>query len=317
MMAVHGVPALAPATLPATPAVTGTVLAAAVGMAIAGLAGPVVGVLVGTVLRPLQLGPEVIGAWLIMRDVAAGLLLAALLYGVLRSQIGALVGLEAGEPWGLLPRLALAALGVATSLSLVRGLLFANNALCAAILGALPAGRGGLARPLTGGLMLIPAAAAFSLASDAAALLILIGVAALVCFYIMRAAEIVLLTLLLPVAAALWVVPAAAGVWKALMAEILVSIFIQSVQVVVLLVFAAGMGVGRAAEGASWLWSIAALALLFRCNRLLRMAVGAVAQWNPGAGQVFSAGGPILGAASRGAQRVRAGFARVRDTAGI
>ncbi|HVB11245.1 MAG TPA: conjugal transfer protein TrbL family protein [Bacillota bacterium] len=295
----------------------GGLVAAGLATVVVGLRGPILGVLGATLLAPFQLGPAVAAGWTLTRDVAMGLLLVALLYGVLRSQLAPLVGLDATQPWHLLPRLALAVVGVATSLPLVRGLLSANNALCATLVHAAPPGSGGLA-PMAGGVLVLSVLPeALNPALAVGALLALLGAAALACFYIVRAAEIVLLTLLLPIAAALWVVPAAAGVWRALMAELLVSIFVQSVQVVVLLVFATGMGLQRATGGTSWLWSIAALLLLFRCRRLLAAAVRALAQLGPEPGQLLAAATPVLGVAARQAQRFRASVARVRETGGM
>jgi len=287
----------------------------ALGSLIGGLSPQVLRVLESTLTHPFQLGPEVTAAWAVMRDVAAGVLLAALLYGVLRSQVAALVGLDAAEPWRLLPRLALAAVGVATSLPLVRGLLLGNNALCAAILQGVPHGAGGLMRPLSGGLALAVIPSVLGIGPAITTLVVLVGAAALACFYVIRAAEIVLLALLLPLAAALWVVPAASGVWKALMAELLVAVFVQSAQVTVLLVFATGMGAGGAVDGASWLWSIGALALIFRCRGLLSTAVGAAVQLGPHP-SVLAAGARIAGdTAARGAARLTFGAIGSRQAA--
>ena len=273
----------------------------ALGSVIGTLSPEVLGVLKATLTHPFRLGVGVAGAWTVMRDIAAGLLLVVLLYGVLRSQVAELVGLEAEQPWRLLLRLPLAAIGVATSLALVRGLLLANNVLCAAILRGVPQGAPGLMHPLAGGLALTLVPAALGIGPAMASLLVLIGIAALACFYVIRAAEIVLLTLLLPLAAALWVVPAAGGVWRALMAELLVAVFVQSAQVTVLLVFAAGMGGAGAPEGAPWLWSLGALTLVFRCRGLLNAAIQAGGQLGPHPGGVAAGARVAAGVAARGA----------------
>lgn len=254
--------------------VGGQAAAALLGAVVRGLGPLVLANLRALLTEPFQLGPQVVAAWSVTRDAGAGLLLAALLYGVLRVQFAAAVGLEAEAPWGLLPRLGLAALGVATSLGLARGLLRANNALCAALLHGLPSGGAGLLGAVGAGAALSAVPVLGDVGPAAVALLLLLGEAALACFYVVRAAEIVLLTLLLPLAAALWVVPAAAGVWRAVVGELLVAIFVQAVQVVVLLVFAAGLG-PPVAGGASWLWSLGALFLVFRCRGLLARAVRA------------------------------------------
>ena len=243
-----------------------------------GLQGPVVAVLRRTLLGPLTLPPAVAGAWGLTRDIGFALLTAALLYAVLRAQLGRPAGLEPAEPWAAVPRLALAALGVAGSLPLVRGLLAGANALTAGMAAALPAGSG-LLQPLTAGLALGLLPAVLDIGADVVALLLLAGVAALACFYVLRAAEIVLLTLLLPIAAALWVVPAAAGFWRAVLGELLVSIFVQPAQAAVLLVFAAGL-TPNAGQPAAWMWGVAALLLLFRVRALLAAAVHRASRWS-------------------------------------
>lgn len=290
---------------------------ALLGWLIRGLQPAIVRALQATLLHPFVLGPGVQAAWSLTRDIAGACLLAALLYGLLQTQIGQMVGLDAGAPWRLLPRLGLASLGVVTSLPLAEALLAANNALVAALVGAVPPGPGGVVRPTLGVLTLAVVPSLLSVGSDVAALIVLVGIAALACFYVLRAAEIVLLTLMLPLAAMLWVVPAAAGVWRALLAELLVSIFVQAAQALVLIVFAAGMGLPRPAGGASWLWALGALALLFRCRRLLATAVRAAAE--------FPAGGPSPRTVRVVAERVaslaapawRAGAERVRQGVGM
>ena len=247
------------------------------GHLVAGLQGPLMAVVRATLLQPLQLSPTLTHAWQVTRGIALGLLLVGLLYGVLRAQAGALFGVETAAPWVLVPRVLLAALGVECSLVLVQGLLAINNAFCQAILQLAPRGPSGLLSPLAAGLAATAVPAALGLGPALTALLVLIGVAILAGFYLLRAAEIALLTLLLPLAAALWVVPAAAGVYQALFAELLTSIFVQAVQVCVLLVFASG--VSGVVTGTSWLSAVAALALLFRCRHLVAGLIGARARW--------------------------------------
>lgn len=301
-------PALAVSALPAAGASTASALGAIVG----GLSPAVLAVLEATLAQPFQLGPQLVGAWTVMRDAAAGLLLAVLLYGVLRTQVGALVGLEPAQPWRLLPRLPVSAAGVALSLPLVRGLLAGNNALCAALLRQLPQGGHTLIGPLAGGLALTLLPAVAGIGPEVVALLVLGGVAALACFYVVRAAEIALLALLLPLAAALWVVPAASGVWRALLGELLVAVFVQSAQVVVLLVFAAGMGAGQGVHGAPWLWSLGALALLFRCRGLLGAAIRAWGELGTGPGPLISGVRTTALLAASAAERLPRPWARVR-----
>lgn len=228
-------------------------------------------------LRPLVLSPALADAWQVTRGLALGLLLLSLLYGVVRAQAGALFGLDAGSPWGLLPRVLLAALGVQSSLVMVRGLLALNNAFCHEMLRLAPQGQGGLLGPLAAGLVFTAVPAAAGLGPVLTAVLVLVGIAMLAGFYLLRAAEIAVLTLLLPFAASLWVVPAAAGVYQALFAELLTSIFVQAVQVCVLLVFATGLS--GTATGSGWLTAIAALALLLRCRHLLAGLIGTRARW--------------------------------------
>jgi len=306
------------ATPPAPPATDlASVPASLLGGILSGLQGPIEAVLRATLLRPLVLGADVTAAWAVTRDAAAAILLAALLYGILRAQLGPLVGLPGPSPWALLPRLLLGALGVATSLPLVRGLLAANNALCAGLLQGAAPGPGGLVRPLAAATLLGALPTLFTLGSEVAGVLVLIGVAALACTYIVRAAEIVLLALLLPLAAALWVVPAAEGVYRSLLGHLLVSIFVQAAQVTVLLVFATGMGVGTPGGGADWLWSIAALTLLFRCRGLLAAAVGAGARWVPDLSSLAAGLGPAVSGSIRASALLRAGVDDLRGADGF
>lgn len=244
-----------------------------------GLRGPVQAVLVRTMLGPLTLPPAVTQAWVLSRDIGWGLLTATLLYAVLQAQFGRAIGLDVPTPWAVLPRLAVAALGVTASLPLVRALLAASNVLTATVVGALPAGAGGLLQPLTAGMAIGLISAVLDIGAVVVSLVLLAGVAALACLYVLRAAEVVLIALLLPIAAALWVVPSAAGVWRALMGELLISIFVQPVQAFVLLVFAAGLTPG-AVSGGAWLWGMAALVLLFRVRGLLAAAVGQAGRWS-------------------------------------
>lgn len=246
--------------------------------AVQGLQRPVLGALDGLLLRPVTLSSGVMAAAGVTRDVGASLLVAVLTYGVLRSLIAPLVGLRPDPLAALVGRVALAAVGVAGSVPLVQGVLSANNALCALLVRAAPRGPSGLIRPLAGGIGLSAAPALLGVGPDVVALVVLVGAAALVCSYLVRAAEIALLSLLLPIAAALWALPAASAVWRALVGELLVSVFVQSAQATVLLVFAAGLAVGPG-HGGQWLSALASLSLLFRCRMLVGRAVGILLPW--------------------------------------
>lgn len=284
---------------------------------VGGLSGPILAMVGATVLRPITLGAEVAAAWSVTRDVAGGLLLAALLYGVLRAQVAPLLGLVAPPLWQLVPRLTCAALGVATSLPLTRGLLAANNAFCAAILGGTAHGGDGVEGILSGGAGVTAGGALLGVGAEVAAGLVLLGVAALVCAYLVRAAEIVLLTVVLPLAAALWVVPAAAGVYRVVFGQLLVSVFVQSAQVVVLLIFAAAQRVQGPGAGTAWLWSIAALCLLFRCRGLVAAAVGATVRWSSEPMRLASALAPRLAGSLAAVARIPTGLTRAEDFTGL
>ncbi len=260
--------------------------------AVQGLQRPVLAALNGLLLRPVVLSSGVLAATTVTRGVGASLLGAVLTYGVLRSLVAPLVGLRSDPLPSLLGRVALAALGVAGSVPLVRGVLAANNALCALLVRSAPRGPAGLIRPLVGGLGLSAAPALLGVGPDIVALAVVVGVAALACFYLVRSAEIALLALLLPLAAALWALPAAAGVWRALVGELLVSVFVQAAQAAVLLVFAVGLS-GGPADAGQWLVSLASLALLFRCRMLVGRAVGILLPW---AGDAAGPAGWIRGA---------------------
>jgi hypothetical protein len=262
------------------------------GALVDGLRGPVLAVLAHTLLAPLTLGPAVAAAWAVTRDIGFSLLTCCLLYAVVRAPLDHAAGLPGTPPWASLPRLGLAALGCASSLALVRGLLALDAALTRAIASALPEG-GGLLRPLTAGLALSALPALLDVGADAVALLLLLGLAALACFYVVRAAEVVLLTLALPVAAALWVVPAAQGVWRAVLGELVVAVFVQPLQALVLLAFAAGL-TPAPGQPEAWLWGLGVLWLLFRVRRLLADVVGAAASWHglPALGRLAPRLGP-------------------------
>ena len=246
--------------------------------AVRGLQGPVLAALDRLLLRPVVLSPGVVAAAGLTRGVGASLLAAVLTYGVLRTLLAPLVGLRSDPLPALVGRVALSAVGVAGSVPLVQGVLAANRALCALLIRAAPHGPTGLIRPLAGGIGLSAAPALFGIGPDVVALAVLVGTAALACFYLVRAAEISLLCLLLPIGAALWALPAAEGVWRALVGELLVSVFVQSAQAAVLLVFAAGMSGGGGHAG-QWLSALASLSLLFRCRTLVGRAVGTLFPW--------------------------------------
>ncbi len=275
----------------------------ALGGVVAGIQTPVLRVVQATLLEPLVLGPAVETAWRSMRAVADGLLVVTLLYSTIRGQFMAILGLEAEPPWFLVPRVALAALGVATSLDLVRGLLALNNAFCKQVLALIPPVPGGPLRVLEAGALVTGVPALLGLGPVVTALAVLVGTALLACFYLIRSAEVVLLTLVLPLVAALWAAPPAAGLYAAVFAELCVSIFVQALQVLGLLAFATGLA-GGAQGGGGWLWSVAALALLLRCRPLLGGLVGVLSRWplDPGGllgrlvpGMWRGRGGPVQG----------------------
>ena len=271
---------------------TGWVFASPLSGVVASLEGPTMALIRATVLRPLHLGPSVTANWVVTRDIAMGLVLTILLYGIIRAQIGPAIGLDGPSPWQLVPRLVAVVLGVVLSLSLVRALLTVNNLLCSALQAASPGGPESLVRPLEAGLGAIVVPGVLGVAADTLALLILLGLGVLACSYLIRAAEIVLLALLLPLAMALWLIPAAAGAYRAIVGQLIVAIFIQTVQQVVLLVMATGLG-GSPVPGLGWLWACAALALLFRCRGLLSAAVHTAGEWVPAPGRVVSALAPL------------------------
>ncbi len=284
-------PLPSPARAVTAPSVTAS---GVLGGLVGGLQAPVMSVLEATLLQPLAVSPGLEHAWQLTRTIAVALLTLSLLYGVVRAQAGALFGFDAGGPWAMLPRVLLAALGVQASLALVRGLLALNNAFCRQILRLAPHGAAGLLGPLAAGVAITAVPAAMGLGPALTALLVLIGLVALAGFYLLRAAEISLLSLLLPLAAALWVVPSAARVYEALFAELVTSIFVQSVQVCVLLVFSSGISGEGGAVG--WLSAAAALALMFRSRQLVATLVGARARWSaePGRGGWFQGAAAIV-----------------------
>lgn len=262
------------------------------GMVIGALEQPAAAMIRGTVLRPFQLGAEVAATWAVTRDIAMAFVVVALLYGIIRSQIGSMLGIDSPSPWLLVPRMAVAVVGIAVSLPMVRGLLTLNNLLCSALQDASPDGVSGLMRPLNAGVTISLVPLVFGFASDLVTILVLLCLAVLACSYLIRAAEIVLLTLLLPLAMALWLVPASAGAYRAVAGHLIVAIFVQTAQEVVLLVLATGLRGTVAGFGLDWLWAFAALALLFRCRGLLSAAVQAAGEWVPAPSRVLAAVAP-------------------------
>ncbi len=285
-------------------AAPGLDLTTSLGAIVDSLRDPTAALLRATVLRPLILGPGVEAVWSLTRDMAVALVVVVLLYGVLRAQIGPMLGADGGHPWGLLPRLVMSLIGIALSLPMVRALLALNNALCATLISTAPGGATGLMHPLAGGII-VAGPVVLGIGPDVVAVVVLGGLAALACSYVIRAAEIVLLTLLLPLAMALWLVPAATGVYRTIVAHLLVAVFVQSLQQIVLLVFATG-SVGPAAPGLGWLWALASLAMLFRCRRLLNAAAHAVSDWVPRPGDVLATLAPAVAASGWSASRLRA-----------
>lgn len=289
--------------------------ASVLGGVIAGLREPTLSLVRATLLRPLQLGPEVAATWALTRDVAMAFIVVVLLYGLLRAQLAPVIGLDGPSPWALLPRMSLAMLGIAASLPMVRGLLALNNALCAALWTAVPGGSSGLVRPLIGALAVTGMPEVLGIGPDVVALMVLIGLAALACSYLVRAAEIVLLTLLLPLVMALWLLPGAAGAYRAVAAHLLVAIFVQALQVVVLLVFASGLGVASAGAGTDWLWALAALTMLFRCRGLLDATVRSASDWVPAPWRAVASLAPVVTASRRAVTRLLAD--RAREATGL
>ena len=284
---------------------------------VGGLEQPTLALVRATVLRPLQLGPEVSATWALTRDIAMALVVVVLLYGIVRAQVGAALGIDGPSPWHLVPRMGVAVLGIALSLPLVRGLLTLNNLLCAALQAASPGGAAGLVRPLEGVEAISLVSVLFGVAWDVLAALILLGLGILACSYLIRAAEIVLLTLLLPLAMALWLVPAASGAYRAVVGHLIIAIFIQTVQEVVLLVLATGFGRSTTGPGLDWLWAFAAMTLLFRCRGLLSAAVQTATEWVPAPSRVLGAVGPAVSASRRGGAHLWSLGDRVRGIAGM
>jgi hypothetical protein len=258
---------------------------------------------------PLGAGAETV--WTFTRDLALAGLGVVLLYAAVRHMLGPVLGLGGAAPAVLLGRLVAATAGAAFSLAGVRWLLLGNADLVQALLAA--AGSGGSAAALLAPVLTWAAgsAAAVAVGAVAPAVLALACLAAalwVAAAYYLRAAEILLLTALAPVAAALWVLPEAAGVWGTVWRELVVAVFTQAVQVLVLWLAAAAGLTGQGGPLGGLLTTLALLVLLGRVRALLQALAhggrpqggwGALASW--GAARGVSAGaGALLGRLARG-----------------
>jgi hypothetical protein len=214
-------------------------------------------------------------------------------YGALRHMLGSALGLPAAAPGVLVGRTVVAALGATFSLTLVDWLLQTNQELIAAVLRSGAASARGLLPGLLPSTGLAAGGSAAAAAVDAIApeLLVLVCLGAalwVVAAYYLRAAEILLLGAMAPVAAALWLLPETSGIWGAVLAETIVAIFTQAAQLLVLwLAAAAGMAGAGGALG-NLLLTLALLVLLTRVRPLLQAVIhggrpqggwGAVASW--------------------------------------
>lgn len=253
-----------------------------------------------TLLEPFQL-PVAVGApWAALRDIGFAVLTVVLLYAVVRWQLSTWMDAQQQpSPVLVLPRLGVAALGVALSLDLARGLLTLNNALVATLLHlAAQEAPTSLLDPVSLALLAgIPLA--LGIGPEVLALIGLGAVLVLVITYALRSAEIAVLTLVLPIAAALWVIPAASGFWKAALGELLVSVFMQSMQVAMLLAYVASMQpVTGESVSFQWIGGFGAIALLFAARRLLRTLVRTGREWGEDA--AGSAWARAIGGIARG-----------------
>jgi hypothetical protein len=241
------------------------------------LAGPAGDLLQTSLTQPYPLGAGAEAVWAFMRDLALAGLTALLAYGALRHMLGAALGLPAASPGQLIGRAVVAAAGTACSLSVVNWLLSANGTLVRALIASATAHGG----PLSGLLGSVAFLAGGS-ATAAAVGLVAPEVLALACLaaglwvaaaYYVRAAEILLLGAVAPVAAALWMLPEASGVWASVLAEVVVAVFTQAGQLLVLwLAAAAGMGGAGGALG-NLLLTLALLVMLARVRTLLQAVV--------------------------------------------
>jgi hypothetical protein len=256
------------------------------------VAGPAEALLQSSLTQPYPFGPGAYSVWLFMRDLALAGLTALLAYGALRHMLATALGLPGASPAVLIARTLVAATGAAFSLTLIQWLLSGNAAVVRGLMAA-SAGSGG---PLSG---LLADASLAAGASAAAATMGLIApeVLALACLaaalwvvaaYYLRAAEILLLAALTPVAAVLWLLPEASGVWEAVMAESIVAIFTQAAQLLLVWLAAAAGMAGTGGPLGDLLLTLALLVMLARVRPLLQALIrggrpqggwGALASW--------------------------------------
>lgn len=255
------------------------------------LFAPAMRLLRTSLVQPYPLGPGALQVWSFMRDATLAGLTLLILYGALRHMLAPALGLGAASPATLISRLVAATAGTALSMTVISWLLQANATFVRAILAEAGTGRalGGLLEPaaslggaaaLAGGTGVL-AADVFGLACLAAALWVAAA-------YYLRAAEILLLTALAPVAAALWALPETAHVWQALFTETVVAVFTQAGQALVLWLAASAGFLGGGGAIGNLLTSLALLVLLARVRPLLQALMhggrpqggwGAIASW--------------------------------------
>ncbi|HVB10105.1 MAG TPA: hypothetical protein VNM16_07025 [Bacillota bacterium] len=247
------------------------------------LAGPAGALLQTSLTQPYPFGPGVQSVWAFTRDLGLTCLAGLLAYGALRHMLGTALGLPGASPGMLIARMLVAATGAAFSFTLVNWLLAANAALVGALI-ATGVGQGGFLTAMLGSAAAATgasaAAAAVDLVAPEALALVCLGAALwVVADYYLRAAEILLLAAIAPVAAVLWMLPEASGVWGVVLLEALVAIFTQAAQLLLVwLAAAAGMGGSGGALG-NLLLTLALLVMLARVRPLLQtLARGGRAQ---------------------------------------
>lgn len=269
------------------------------------LAGPAGALLQVSLTQPYPFGAGAATVWAFTRGLALAGLTALLAYGALRHMLATALNLRAATPGLLIARTAVAAVGATFSLNLTTWLLQSNQALIRAILGS-GAGAGGLVPGLLGSTALaaggsLVAASVGVIAPEVLALVCLAAALWVVAAYYLRAAEILLLGALAPVAAALWLLPETSGMWGAVLAEALVAIFTQAAQLLVVWLAAAAGMAGSGGPLGNLLLTLALLVMLTRVRSLLQAVIrggrpqggwGAVASWR--AVQGVSAGAVTL-----------------------
>ena len=225
-------------------------------------------VLRDTILLPYTLNSTVFTIWSFARGVAMGGLTAVLVYAALRSMLFSLHQ-QAGDVREWLPRLVMGVVWINGSYFLVQTLLELNNAFVATVLAHISQQtmHNFFAMTIAGGLMLL-----------LINIIIIFAVLYLAVSYFLRAAEIVLLLTLLPFLGALWILEDWAGLWRAAVAELLATIFLQSGQVLVLWLFIAlGMAQRNGTAGTTlvnYLSSLACFFLMAKVPGMLRNLFG-------------------------------------------